>query len=107
MDPTKTFVCLEELPEGWTRPKPWKKVSLEVVLNGHQVKEGKAMNGCDHGHQTPHEVRLLPIGGGGNAILCRPHFLEEMLRRKQRNETLHPADKWTLPKWESLEVYEG
>jgi hypothetical protein len=106
MDPTKTFVCLEQLPQGWTKPEPWKKASLEVVLNGHPVKKGKAMNGCDHGHQTPHEVRLLPTGGGGNAILCRPHFLKEIAFRKQRNETLSPEDHFSLPRWEELNVYD-
>lgn len=32
MDPIKTHVCLEPLPEGWTKPEPWKKVKLGDII---------------------------------------------------------------------------
>jgi hypothetical protein len=32
MDPIKVHTCLEPLPEGWTTPSKWKKVSLATVL---------------------------------------------------------------------------
>ncbi len=28
MDPIKTHVCLEPLPEGWEKPESWKKLKL-------------------------------------------------------------------------------
>lgn len=31
MDPTKTWECLEPLPEGWKKPTPWKKMKLGDV----------------------------------------------------------------------------
>lgn len=59
-------------------------------------------NSCDHGHQTAGEVRLLPIGGGGNVIVCRSHYLHEIQFRLKRIADGVPFD---LPEWESLTVY--
>jgi len=64
------------------------------------------MNSCDYGHQTPAEIRVLPVGGGGNALLCHRHYLVEMDFRRYRNRDLDDACKFDLPAWEDLEVYE-
>jgi len=49
---------------------------------------------CDWGHECE-EARLLPIGGGGNLILCKAHFIREMFSRgaEKREE------------WEALKIY--
>lgn len=53
------------------------------------------------------QVRVLPIGGGGNAILCRACFNHEMNYRIERNLELDIDAAFDLPSWESLEVYDG
>ena len=50
------------------------------------------------------EVRLLPSGGDGNSILCRPCFNHEITYRQGRIADGVPFD---LPKWGDLKVYEG
>ena len=51
------------------------------------------------------EVRLLPTGGDGNAILCYTCYLHEMEYRRSRNWELSADCKFKLPAWESLKVY--
>lgn len=51
------------------------------------------------------EVRVLPTGGGGNAILCRTCFHHEIRFRTHRNEILREDCKFKLPRWEDLKVY--
>jgi hypothetical protein len=55
------------------------------------------------------EVRLLPTGGDGNAILCRSCLEHEISIRRRRNAELAAQKTGTsfdLPKWEDLKVYE-
>lgn len=61
---------------------------------------------CDgtHCEQADGEVRLLPTGGDGNAILCYACYLHEMAYRKDLVKGQMPPD---LPAWKSLKVYEG
>lgn len=63
------------------------------------------MNTCDHGHDTTHEVRLLPYGGGGNIIVCLTHYNVEMKYRRERNRELGDANQFDLPTWHALKVY--
>ena len=60
------------------------------------------MNTCDHGHETPGEVRVLPLSREphhGNVIVCREHHAAELRYREDRaNET--GRDKWDFPAWE-------
>jgi hypothetical protein len=51
------------------------------------------------------EVRVLPTGGDGNAILCRRCFCHEMDYLRERNKELGKDCQFKLPSWESLEVY--
>lgn len=48
------------------------------------------------------EVRTLPVGGGGNAILCRHCYSREMEFRRER---ISEGVDFDLPLWESLKVY--
>jgi hypothetical protein len=66
----------------------------------------QTLNTCDHGHDTTEEVRVLPISeNGGNAIICRAHYHEEMRFRLYRNRELEDFAKFDLPRWEDLKVY--
>jgi len=63
---------------------------------------------CDGDHCTwsVGEVRVLPLGGDGNLILCKTCFAHEIRFRKERNRELSTDAAFDLPTWESLEVYE-
>lgn len=52
---------------------------------------------CDFGHEC-NETRRLPLGGGGNAILCHKHYRQELAHRE-------PDDTRGFPTWESLDIY--
>ena len=60
----------------------------------------KNLNGCDVGHQLYEEVRVLPLGGGANLIVCYDDFLSEMQYRRD----YFKEDNGNI-KWEALEVY--
>ena len=53
------------------------------------------------------EVRVLPISGEGNAILCHSCLLHEMEFRRGRNRELGGASQFELPAWEGLQIYEN
>lgn len=65
-------------------------------------------NNCDgSGPHVEGTVKLLPTGGGGNAILCRACWIREVQWRAERNRTLGDFAKFDLPTWDSGKVYEG
>jgi hypothetical protein len=72
-----------------------------------EIQEGKIMNTCDHGHDTKDEIRSLPISeGGGNALLCKKHFLAEMkYRREMVADGVWTNENTDFPTWESLKIY--
>lgn len=51
------------------------------------------------------EVRVLPLGGSANGILCHRCYEHEIAYRRQRNKALAVDCAFDLPVWESLEVY--
>lgn len=56
---------------------------------------------CDGaGPHYPGQVRLLPTGGDGNAILCRNCFQKEMRYRLERNKELSERSQFEIPAWE-------
>ena len=56
---------------------------------------------CRHGYR---EVRLYPLGSGGNLRLCLPCFTNENLDRyKRAKEAGHPED-WPQVNWAVAEV---
>ena len=62
---------------------------------------------CDGAHctSTRGEVRLLPTGGGSNAILCCDCYLHERSFRNARNRDLAGASKFVTPDWRALQRY--
>lgn len=63
-------------------------------------------NNCDGGHciSTQGQVRVLPIGGGGNLILCQACFNYEIAWRKDQ---IRSGRDFDTPSWDSLEVYDN
>lgn len=52
------------------------------------------------------EIRVLPIGGDSNALLCKACYEHEILFRRDLNEDLGDSFKFKLPAWEDLKIYE-
>lgn len=66
--------------------------------------------GCEAGLCTTDsgELRSLPTGGDGNAILCRACFNHEMVFRRDFNQhNKHNGSRLDLVSWTSLKVYES
>jgi hypothetical protein len=64
-------------------------------------------NNCDNDKclHANGEVRVLPTGGQGNAILCHACFNHELDFRRDRNRDLSHDCRFALPAWESLKPY--
>ena len=62
-------------------------------------------NNCDGAHCTCEigEVKLYPLGGGANLILCRACWAHENRYRFNRG---HPG-KWPQNDWAKAKVYNG
>ena len=65
---------------------------------------------CDNDKCTHADglVKVLPLGGDGNLIVCYSCYLHEMRYRAARNRETKGADRdnWKIPKWQDLRVYE-
>lgn len=62
---------------------------------------------CDGGHcrADTGEVRVYPLGGGANLILCRACVAHENAYRAERGrDTGRPAD-WPVLQWDELAIY--
>lgn len=76
-------------------------------MNNYNIKHVTGFqNDCDMGHNTPAEIRKLPLGGGSNALLCYRCYQTEMNWRKEQNKDLTPDCQFDCPSWFSLEVVE-
>lgn len=51
------------------------------------------------------EVRVYPLGGGGNLILCRACWIHENSYRRSRVADGMEADAYPQENWETAEVY--
>ena len=51
------------------------------------------------------QVRTMPTGGGGNIILCRTCWENELRFRQERNKELGKDVQFDLPSWESSLPY--
>ena len=63
----------------------------------------------DYGYECT-ETRKLPLDGGANIICSRRGYEREMAYRRERNAAKYGlmavANKYEIPSWESLELYE-
>ncbi len=50
-------------------------------------------------------MKILPLGGDGNAILCLKCYFKEMLFRQERNKELGEAEQFDLPAWSELKIH--
>lgn len=64
-------------------------------------------NHCDGAgpHNGPDEVRLLPLGGGANLILCRACFAHENEYRARRGRETGAPENWPVVEWGAAKVY--
>lgn len=67
---------------------------------------------CDGGHcrEATGEVRVYPLGAGGNLILCSACFANENRYRMSRQRGYWADDKraeanWPMVDWSDAEVY--
>lgn len=62
---------------------------------------------CDRGKCTSKEgeVRILPMNGDAQAIVCQHCHGVVLNERRQSNRNLAPDVRWSLPVWKSLKVY--
>ena len=75
-----------------------------------KARVGEIQNpNCDGAHCrfSKGDVRVLPTGGDSNIILCRGCYEHEIRWRKERNQKLSRYDRFLLPTWQSLRVYEA
>ncbi len=63
---------------------------------------------CDGGHCCTEtgEVRVLPLPGGANLILCMTCYAREMQWRKERNRELSTDAQYDRPVWSDLTIYD-
>ena len=62
---------------------------------------------CDGSHcaSATGEVRVYPLGGGGNLILCQTCAAHENRYRFQRGKETGAPENWPQVNWFSCEVY--
>jgi hypothetical protein len=61
---------------------------------------------CDgEGPHDPTEVRLYPLGGGANLILCFRCWAHENRYRYNRGHTTGKPQDWPQQNWAFAEVY--
>lgn len=66
----------------------------------------REMNDCDgSGPHREGDVRVLPLTGGANLILCRSCYAREIDWRNERNAQLAVENRYPLPRWDTLEKY--
>ena len=72
-------------------------------------KGGEMQNyNCDGNHckEINDEVRYLKMSNNSGLILCRSCFGYEIKWRKLRNKELEKQNRFDLPVWDRLEIYE-
>ena len=64
-------------------------------------------NNCDGGHcrHAHGEVRLYPLGGGANLILCAACWQHENAYRRERGRDTGAPERWPLLDWNTAEIY--
>lgn len=67
------------------------------MVRKNPIGIGPKQNYCDFGHMAL-EIRALPLGGGGNALLCRHHYEQEKRARAEQGVS--------TPEWKQLRVYQ-
>ena len=62
---------------------------------------------CDGSHciKSDSEVRLYPLGGGANLILCKACFRHENDYRHTMERTFQRPDDWPRVDWDKAKPY--
>jgi hypothetical protein len=53
------------------------------------------------------EVRIYPLGGGGNLILCLACWAHENRYRLERGRETREPTNWPTVEWATAEIYQG
>jgi hypothetical protein len=53
------------------------------------------------------EVRVYPLGGGGNQIFCMACFANENAFRYRRGRETREPQNWPIVTWADAEVYQS
>lgn len=62
---------------------------------------------CGSGpHGGPDEVRVYPLGSGGNLILCQLCFAHENRYRFERGRETGAPENWPQVSWGTAKVYD-
>jgi hypothetical protein len=73
------------------------------TLHGNTVHNPEC--GGSHCTEATGEVRVLPLGGGANLILCRPCFNHENAYRRQRGRETGNPEGWPVVDWDTAKPY--
>lgn len=60
----------------------------------------------DFGYQCL-EIRVLPSNGDANTLCGKQGYMREIEHRKYMNQRLGDGQKWKLPAWEDLKIYDS
>ena len=62
---------------------------------------------CDGGYcqEATSEVRVYPLGGGANLILCHACWAHENRYRHERGREQNRPQDWPQVNWQTAEVY--
>ena len=63
-------------------------------------------NDCDGaGPHRGSEIRVYPLGAGGNLLLCEACWQRENQYRRERGQDTGAPENWPLEVWNTAEVY--
>lgn len=62
---------------------------------------------CDGSHcrASTGEVRVMPLGGDGNVILCAACFAHENNYRRERGRETGAPENWPIVDWSTAKIY--
>jgi hypothetical protein len=80
--------------------------ALAVRVKGEKHMSDMNPNCCGaHCRDSGAEVRVYPLGGGGNRILCRQCWAHENRYRFNRGREMSRPQDWLQQDWYAAEIY--
>ena len=82
------------------------KRDISTLIRQKRISQNPNCDG-DQCRVSAGTVRKMPMGSGGNGILCYACWAHELRFRRDRNRTLESFAQMPLPHWERAEVVTG